>query len=103
LAKIFFNKSPLVFEIKITKNWVKIVSTIVSCQNLGKNIYFSYCCIVLHYHARHRVCNGAEIITTAEFFEKKKQEEEQKKIKEEKKNANISKTIKKRQESSSKV
>jgi FKBP-type peptidyl-prolyl cis-trans isomerase len=44
---------------------------------------------------RRRVCNGAEIITTAEFFEKKKQEEEQKKIKEEKKNANISKTIKK--------
>jgi hypothetical protein len=39
-AKIFFNKSPLVFEIKITKNWVKIVSTIVSCQNLAKKYLF---------------------------------------------------------------
>jgi hypothetical protein len=39
-AKKIFNKSPLVFEIKITKNWVKIVSTIVSCQNLAKKYLF---------------------------------------------------------------
>jgi hypothetical protein len=39
-AKKNLNKSPLVFEIKITKNWVKIVSAIVSCQNLAKKYVF---------------------------------------------------------------